>query len=77
MFSAVLRKVDAFSQNFDEHSRHLGFLNNSLAVKLRKVSEKRENTRKFSGCGFRRSRFDSNYDPDATLMVSSSRLANH
>lgn len=51
MFSAVLRKLDAFRRNFDGHSRHSGFLKNSSAAKLRKVLEKRENTRKFSGCG--------------------------
>lgn len=76
MFSAVLRKVDALSRNFDGHSRHSGFLKNSFAVKLRKVSEKRENMRKFSGCGSGGG-IDFKYDADATLTASSSRLANH
>lgn len=34
MFSAVLRKVDAFSRNFDGHSRHSGFLKNSVRSQI-------------------------------------------
>lgn len=51
MFSAVLGKVDALNGSSDGHSRHAGVLKNLLAAKLRKVLEKRENMRKFSGCG--------------------------